>query len=190
MANCTFQAQEILHLSYWMLCICVGRSSKPPHAKLWHSKQWTGSLISHASCCFKVGCPKALYAPACTFTFLTSLPNQSSDQSRDQTSVPALRPTIAETDQQPISLLRSAQVMPSLLLNSLKSCKILLLLDGLIPICSLLSAVHYLLHVHTVCICLARPPLVPAVVSHNCSQYVKFATPFFVNALISDANLW
>ena len=68
----------------------------------------------------------------------------------------------SETNQQPISLLRNAQVMPSLLLNSLESCKTLLPLDGLIPMCSLLSAAHFLLHMHTVFLCLARPPLVPA----------------------------
>ena len=84
-----------------------------------------------------------------------------------------------ETNQQPISLLRSAQVMPSLLLNSLESCKTLLPLDGLIPMCSLLSAAHFLLHVHTVFLCLARPPLVPAVVAHNCSQMSKVCHTIF-----------
>ena len=74
--------------------------------------------------------------------------------------------------------------------EQLKYRKILLLLDGLIPICSLLSAAHYLLHVHTVFLCLARPPLVPAVVAHNCSQCLSFATPFFVDAAISEAHLW
>jgi len=40
--------------------------------------------------------------------------------------------------------------------------------------------------VHTVCIRLARLPLVPAVAFHNCSQY--FATPFVLDAASSDAN--